>query len=100
VSQVSYSERCEIWRSFFTIALKYAVRRVQENQEGLKLNGTHQLLAYADDIIVEGNINTIQKNTDILLVSKEVVLEMNPEKTKYLLMSDYQKLGQRHKGIK
>jgi hypothetical protein len=60
------------------------------------LNGTH----HADDIIVEGNINTIQKNTEILLVSKEVVLEMNPEKTKYLLMSGYQKVGQRHKGIK
>jgi hypothetical protein len=55
-------------------------------------------LAYADDVNIVGeNIDTIQKNTKALLdASKEVGLEVNPEKIKYMLMSHCQKAGQRH----
>jgi hypothetical protein len=43
------------------------------------------------------NIDTIQKNTEALLdANKEVGLEVNPEKTKYMFMSCSQKIGQEH----
>jgi hypothetical protein len=46
----------------FNIALEYAVRRVEENQVRLKLNGTRQLLVYTDDVnLLEDNVNTLRK---------------------------------------
>jgi hypothetical protein len=77
--------------------LECTIRRVQENQEGLILKRTNQLLVYPDDVNIVGeNIDTIQRNTKALLdASKEVGLEVNPEKTKYMLVSRCQKAGQR-----
>jgi hypothetical protein len=77
--------------------LEYTIRRVRVNQEGLILNGTRQLSAYADNVNIVGeNIDTIQKNTKAqLCASKEVGLEVNPEKTKYMLVSRCQMAGQR-----
>jgi hypothetical protein len=77
-------------------ALEYAVRKVQENQVGLKLTGTHQLLAYTDDVNLLGdNIDTIKKNSGTLIdASKEVCLEIKVERTKYMLLSSHQNVGQ------
>jgi hypothetical protein len=46
----------------FNFASEYDIRKVQENQVGLKLNGTHQLLAYADDVNLLGDNIYIYKN--------------------------------------
>jgi hypothetical protein len=65
------------------------MRKVQESQVGLKLNGTHQLLVYADDVDLLGDDKeTLKKNTETLIdASKEVSIEANIEKTKYMLAS-------------
>jgi hypothetical protein len=48
----------------FNFTLEYTIRKVQENQVKLKLNGTHQLLVYADYVNLLGdNIDAIKKST-------------------------------------
>ncbi|KAJ4426003.1 hypothetical protein ANN_27630 [Periplaneta americana] len=60
-----------------------------DTRQGLELNGLHQLLVYADDVNMLGeNPQTIRENTEILLeANKAIGLEVNPEKTKYMIMS-------------
>jgi len=73
----------------FNFALEYVIRWVQVIQDGLKLNGTHQLLVYADDVnIMGGIVHTIKENAEALVVaSKEIGLEVCANKTKYMVMS-------------
>jgi len=70
-------------------ALGYATFWVQVNQDGLKLNGAHQLLVYADDVnILGGRVHTVKKNTEALIVaSKETGLELNAGKSKSMIVS-------------
>jgi hypothetical protein len=58
---------------------------VQVIQDGLKLNGAHQLLVYAIDVnILGGSVHTIKENAE---AGKEIGLEVNADKTKYMVMS-------------
>jgi hypothetical protein len=65
---------------------------------GLKLNATHQMLAYADDVnLLRDNTDTIKKNIETLIgASKDICLEVNTEKNKYMLLSRHQNAGQNH----
>ena len=65
------------------------------NQDGLELNCTHQLLVYADDVnIVGGSVYTVQENAEALVVAgREIGLEGNADKTKYMVMSGDRNAG-------
>ena len=82
----------------FNFALEYSIRRVQVNQDGLKLSGTHQLLVYADDVnILGGSVHTVHENAEALVVAgREIGLEENDDKTKYMVMSRDQYAGRSH----
>ena len=82
----------------FNFVLEYAIRRVQVNQDGLELNGTHQLLAYADDVnILGGGIHTLKENSEALVAAtREIGLEVSAGKTKYTVMSQDQNAGRNH----
>jgi len=82
----------------FNFALEYAIRRVQVNRDGLRLNGTHQLLAYADDVnILAGSMHTLKGSAEALVAATwEIGLEVSADKTKYMVVSRDQNAGQNH----
>jgi len=79
----------------FNCALDYAIRRVQVNRDGLKLNGTRQLLPFANDVNILGvSIHTVKENGEALVVvSRENGQEVNADKSKYMVMSQYYNAG-------
>jgi hypothetical protein len=72
----------------FNFAFAYVINIVQANQDGIKLNGTHQLLVYADAVNILGkSAHTIKKNRRSLRVtSKEMGLEVNADRIKNVVM--------------
>ena len=85
----------------FSFVLGHAIRRVQENQDDLRLSGKYQLLFYANDVnILGGRVHTIEKNTEVfVVVSKEIGLEVNAGETNYMIISRDQN-GRRSHNIK
>jgi hypothetical protein len=73
----------------FHFAIEYTIKKAQENQVGLELNGTYQLLVYANDINLLGyRINIVKDNRETLLgASRDVGLEINAKKSMYKIMS-------------
>ena len=82
----------------FNFVLEYDIRRVQVNQGGLKLNGRHQLLDYADDFNILGeSVHTVKKNSEALVAAtEEIGLEVNAHKIKYMTVFRDQNPGRIH----
>jgi hypothetical protein len=67
--QVDLKQEDAISPVLFNFDLEFAIRKVQDDQVGLKLNGTHHLLPYADDVnLLEDNINTRNKTQKVELM--------------------------------
>jgi hypothetical protein len=77
----------------FDFGLVNAVVKFQENEEGLELNGTNQLLVYADDFNIMGeNINTTMRVTKFMTeAGRDVGLKVNTKKIMYMVMSRHQR---------
>jgi hypothetical protein len=86
-------------KQMFKLALEYVtIRGFRQNPEGLKFNGTHQLLIYADNVnILGGRIHTTREKTaaGLVIANKNNNLEVNAEKTKNMVMSQDQNARQK-----
>ena len=83
---------------FLSFALEAAITRVQVNQDGLHLNGTHQLLVYANDVNMLGeSIHVVKEKAEALVVaSKEIGLEVKAYNAKYMVNSRDKNAGLSH----
>ena len=73
----------------------HAIKWVLVNQNGIKLNGTHLLLVYADDVNMQGgSVHSVKENAEaLILASKMIGLEVNAGKSKYIIISGDQNAG-------
>jgi hypothetical protein len=80
----------------FNFALEHAITKVQENEFGFELNGTHQQLAHVDGVnLLADSVNAIKENSEILLeANRDISIEINAEKTKYMIVSPHPNSGQ------
>lgn len=72
---------------FFNFALEYISKKIQINQEDLKLNGIYQIVVYTYDVNLLGENMHNKKTEAVLMAAKEIGLEINTEQTKYWFMS-------------
>ena len=75
----------------FNIAYVYATSWVQVNQDGFKLNGTYQLLVYADYVNILDR--SVKEKAEVVLASKEIGLKVNGDKTKLMFTTRDQNAG-------
>jgi hypothetical protein len=79
-----------------SFALEYAIKKVQVNQSGMKLNGTNQILFYADGVIVRKPTYYKKNAEPFVVASTENGLAVNADKTKYMVMARGQNAGRTH----
>jgi hypothetical protein len=79
----------------FNLAVECAIGRVQVTQDILKFHGTHPVLVYADVVNILGrSVHTIKKNAEALVLAiKENGIEVNADKSKYMVTSQDQDAG-------
>jgi hypothetical protein len=81
---------------FFKFTLEYAIWRVQVNQDVLKINGTHQLFYYVDDINILSRSVILKKTEALVAARKKIGLDVNANKTNYMVMYRDQNAGRNH----